>query len=393
MKEESKVLYFCSTTHALIHLIMLSIPIIALFIQEERDLSYTMIMLFIFISGIAYGFGSIPAGYIADKKGSLNAIILGLVIALLGLLALSVVEDLLFMGVGLVIVGIGCSFYHPSGLNLVSIIFQKNRGRAMGVHGFIGTFGQIPSFIIAALVSLYLNWHLVFLLWGCLVLIMLFLSLRLRKYAYYVEKREPVTVGYKSALKTMLSMAIIMVLMLTIFRGLYYRGTITILPFYARDVGGYSKLVASILATIVLIAAAPGHLFGGWLTDKTDAKKPLVLFTALSLVSILLLMSPSFVLFIAGICLFGFSFFSAQPSLNTLIANITTERIRGVFYGITFATRFGLSYIAPLTLGVVADLYSLEYAFYVILVFIIATLITTICIWLFLKEEQIESSA
>jgi MFS family permease len=263
----------------------------------------------------------------------------------------------------------------------------------MGVHGFIGTFGQIPSFIIAALVSLYLNWHLVFLLWGCLVTVMLFLSLKLRGYADELEKRKHIVMDYKSALKTMLSMAIIMVLLLTIFRGLYYRGTITILPFYARDVGGYSKLVASILATIVLIAAAPGHLFGGWFTDKTDAKKPLVIFTVLCLVSIPLLMSTSFVVLIAGICLFGFSFFSAQSSLNTLIANITTERIRGVFYGITFATRFGLSYIAPLTLGIVADIYSLDYAFYIIFVFTIAALITAICVWLFLKDEQIDSGA
>jgi MFS family permease len=138
----------------------------------------------------------------------------------------------------------------------------------------------------------------------------------------------------------------------------------------------------------MLITGLPGHLIGGWLADKHGPIKPLVIFTITAIVGIILCLSLNLWILIIGLCIVGFSFFSAQPAENVLTANVSTLNVRGTLYGLKFLVSFGFSFIALILIGVFGDIYSLSVAFYVILIFAAAALFTVLAIAMKYKEGE-----
>lgn len=353
---------------------MLSIPPLIALIRQEFEFSYTQVFTYVTISGVLYGFGAIPAGYISDKWGSLKTIQLGIAISVAGLIGLFFSSSILAFAFFLIMIGLGSSVYHPSGLNAISKVFIQERGDAMGKHGFIGNFGQVIAPTIAAFLGARFGWRSGFLIWGILGLFLLIWNFYLIK-----ERTEEEVKGssgdYFKALRAIINFSVGLVLVLTILRGLYYRGTVTITPSYITDVLGRSVMQAGLLTSLLLGAGGIAQLIGGRLADKLGTKKPIIIFTILSIVSLtfIVLATNSYVL-IVGIILFGFSFFGAQPAVNTLIAEIAHKSIRGGFYGLTFLTRFGMSFLSPLLAGVIADNFGLTYPYYMFIFFTVLAL-------------------
>jgi MFS family permease len=125
---------------------------------------------------------------------------------------------------------------------------------------------------------------------------------------------------------------------------------------------------------MMLITGLPGHLVGGWMADRYGPIKPLVMFSGLAVLGIFLCLSPNIVVLVLGLCIVGFAFFSAQPAENVLTANVSSLNVRGTLYGLKFLVSFGFSFIALILIGVFGDIYSLVVAFYIIMIFAVATL-------------------
>lgn len=375
LSKEKLILYFCSTTHAFTHAVMLSIPPLIALIRQEFGFSYTQVFTYVTISGMLYGFGAVPAGYMADKWGSLKTIQLGIAVSVAGLMGLFFSSSIPAFALFLIIIGMGSSVYHPSGLNAISKAFAAKRGDAMGKHGFIGNFGQVIAPTVVAFLGAQFGWRSGFLLWGALGVLLLIWNLYLTKSKAEESKKETFSQDYFGSLRRVINFAVGLVLVLTILRGLYYRGTVTITPSYITDVLGRSVMQAGLLTSLLLGTGGVAQLIGGRWVDKLGTKKPIIIFTILSVVSLsfIVIASNSYILMV-GIVLFGFSFFGAQPAVNTLIAEIAHESIRGGFYGLTFLTRFGMSFLSPLLAGVIADNFGLTYPYYMFIFFTVLAL-------------------
>lgn len=245
----------------------------------------------------------------------------------------------------------------------------------MGKHGFIGNFGQIIAPAVAGFLGAEFGWRSGVLIWGALGIFLIIWNLYLIGKQTEKKEKEVTSRDYFSSMKKVINFAVCLVLILTILRGLYYRGTVTITPSYITDVLGRSVMQAGLLTSLLLGAGGIAQLIGGQLADKLGTKKPIILFTFLSIISLSLIVGAQdpYVL-MTGVVLFGFSFFGAQPAVNTLIAEIAHESIRGGFYGLTFLTRFGMSFLSPLLAGVIADNFGLTYSYFLFIFFTILTL-------------------
>ncbi len=369
LSKKKLLLYFCSTSHAFTHAVMLSVPPLIALIRQEFGFSYTQIFTYVTISGMLYGFGAVPAGYISDRWGSLKTIQLGITVSVAGLMGLFFSSTIFTFAFFLIMMGIGSSVYHPSGLNAISKAFTQKRGDAMGKHGFIGNFGQVIAPTVAAFLGAEFGWRSGFLVWGILGIFLLIWSFYLIKMRTEKEVEGP-SKGYFGSLRAIINFSVGLVLILTILRGLYYRGTVTITPSYITDVLGRSVMQAGLLTSLLLGAGGVAQLIGGRLADRLGTKKPIIIFTILSILSLsFIVLAANSYLLIAGVILFGFSFFGAQPAVNTLIAKIAHESIRGGFYGLTFLTRFGMSFLSPLLAGVIADSFGLTYPYFMFIFF------------------------
>jgi MFS family permease len=273
----------------------------------------------------------------------------------------------------------------------VSQLFIKKRGKAMGTFGFLGQLGQFIPPVAAGAIGAYYSWNYIFLVFFILYLIALVVCGPLLKLKIDGEEdiEKPISMEYKKAIKILLSGIVLLVLLLTMLRGNYYRSITTLLPFYTKDILEMEVFTGAVLLSVMLIAGLPGHLIGGWLADKIGPIRPLVIFTLTSVFGVILCLSLNIWIFIAGLCVVGFSFFTAQPAENVLTANVSPLNVRGTLYGLKFFVSFGLSPIALVLIFVLADYTSLSIAFPIILIVTIITMLTVIVIARIYKGPEI----
>jgi MFS family permease len=404
METKKIILYFSSTIHGYTHAVELSLIPLLLLIQSAEtgfDLSWRDTFLFAAASIFLFGFGGLPSGYFADKYGSLKIILCGLIISILSAVGLFFCTNSIQFLVLISLLGLGSSFYHPSGLSLISKFYPDKKGKPMGTHGFVGIFGQIAGPLVAGLMGAIYGWRSVYLFWAIIGLVLVYFNiiLILKRYEMDLKPKQTSSKIEISKLdkKFLFQSIIILVLFLTIFRGWLYRGTVQVLPFYIEyltadmSVGAIAAL-SGFYITLIYLAGSIGQLTGGYLSDKYGHKRPLLLMSILSLISLFFIIKIWFAYSITifgfelplnslalGIIIFGFAFFGGQPIVNALIGDITPERIRGTFFGFTFLTRFGLSSVSLILIAVLASEFILI-AFYLVLVFAIFTIFIVLAI-------------
>ncbi len=423
MENRKKILYFCSADHALTHAVILSLAPLLPAIKDEFDFSYSVSFFFAALNVFVYGTGGIPAGWLSDKIGPLKTLLAGIALVCFSSFALAVSPGPVWFVVFIFLLGLGSSFYHPPGLTAISNSFNEGRGRAMGTHGLIGNVGQFSAPLVAGLIAAVFGWRVNYLIWGVafillgLALLYLMASKADAEITTHLQeakssvgepetgvRKEKRTFINRETLDLVLRPLVFIILVLSIFRGWYYRGVLYLLPFYVEDVYSLSTDSAAALGgtflTFALISGGLGNYTGGRLKDSHGTIFPLLLFTSISLVSMLLMLFNPFTIgeadmsfmgedyhpvlnaFVLGIFLFGFGFFGCQAPLNALIAEMVSAEKRGLLFGISFFTRFGLSALAMIMVGVAAEL-SLLVALSLNLAFILLALGTT----LFLRKR------
>jgi MFS family permease len=389
MNKRQALLSMVSFNHALAHGVVLSIPIAANFIQEQQGLDYFPVFLPISLMLIMYGVGAVVAGYIIDKIGAMKPTFLGIAITATSMLFLGLSGDLLWFSIWTVVAGFGVSFTHPTGLTIVSNLYSKNRGKAMGTFGFIGQFGQVlPPVAIGAIGTFY-HWNLFFLILFLLYVIDLIacgLLLKSRVKPPQEEKFDRRT--YKKAVFSLFFGLIGLVLLLTALRGMHYRGVTSIVTFYTNDILKLDILTGSFFLSMMLASGFPAHLLGGWLTDKKGPILPLIVFSILPIFGIALCLIVNLWTFLAGLAIIGFSFFCAQPAENVLISKVGNLNVRGMLFGLKFLVSFGASFLAPLIIGYLADIFTLTIVFWILLVFASATLVLVSRIAIIYKSSK-----
>lgn len=415
-------LIFCCLAHAFTHAVELSFPVLLLFLQKDfHQEGYTTLALIYAVSLLLFGVGGIPFGILTDRWGGYAVILAGVGLSLVGAglaIVAGEVNSLVLFAVALMMMGLGISTYHPAGLWTLSEAFPRGKGRshAMGLHGFGGSFGQFLSPILSGVGAVLLGWQWVYggLMVMGLALGLIGLPLWL---SWRAENQSSITStdaerssdepnlrsksNYITALRDLWSYTIAVVVALTITRGLFFRGTSAFIPALARDNWGLTAESGGLMLSMMLVAGSLGHLVGGWSHGRYGPRKPLAAFAGLSLLALLLLLwpgEPSVVginvaglvlevplgLGFVGLLLFGFAFFSGQPVINAHIADITPDPVRGLFFGLTFATRFGLASVATGWVGWAADIWSLEVALAMMALPIVAAIINA----LMLKDSK-----
>lgn len=359
-RNEKIVLFLVSLSHLTVHSLMLVFPSVLLVIQEQFNAGLGTLGFIATASAFMFGLGALPTGLIESRLGGRNLLIIYTLSSVLTIIFILITDSLFLLTIGLILLGLSGSIYHPAGLTLISRRMH-NIPRAMAIHGIAGSIGLALGPILAAFFTDLISWKMAYLSLGVVNL-----AIAVAIIILVPRGSDRPEIGTESGPeqnrknRTNRPALGIYYLIIVLF-GLSYAGLTTFMP--AHFTGGTAEIFGHIsptmrgglFTTIVLLSGVIGQILGGYLGNKYN-RTSLVFYTILLNIPFLALvgMVSGWPMIFAGIIL-GIVHFNLQPIGNTLIADLTDSRDRGLGYGISFFLSFGVGSLGAGLSGILAE--------------------------------------
>ncbi len=353
MSRERLNFLFLNVGHFLDHLFMLIFATVAaLRLAEEWGMSYAALIPYATPGFIAFGLGSLPAGWIADKwsrEGMLVVFFVGIgTSSILTSLANSPAE----IALGLLAVGAFASIYHPVGLAMV-VHGRKKTGVPLAINGVYGNLGVAAAALLTGALMDAGGWRSAFVLPGAV-------SIGLgAAYAVFVRgargSRNALPGGAAAAAEpaeaasSINRATFVRVLSVIVFTaalgGLIYQSTTFALPKVfderlgelagsATAIGGYAFGVFAIAALAQLVV--------GYLVDHHALRTVFAFVAGLQAVFFALMHELTGVAAVVVATAFTFVVFGQIPINDVLVSRIAKSEWRSRVYAVRYVVSFSV---------------------------------------------------
>ena len=362
--------------------------VIILSLEQEWNFTYNELISLWTLGALLIGLGALPAGWLSDKwSRSFMMVIMFFGMGFSSILCgLSNEKFLLFLGLSLL--GLSCSIYHPVGIAWV-VNSSDKKGRALGINGIFGGIGIGSGAFIAGLLIKYFDWKVAFILPGIVSIfvgIILFIFIINKHISFQNIKSE--NLHHSNSSNDLILIASIMLFSMFSL-GLTFQIMQTSIPkvFDIRIQNLSTFAIGGIIGVIYCIAGLM-TLVGGIMADKFSLKKIYVIGIAAQV--------PCFfcIAYFTGlplmiVCLIATMFNSSiLPTENILLAKFTPEKHHGLIYGFKFIIAFGS---APIAVFLISKIYekTQEFTNLFYICSILMLLVTLAVLFLPIKNQKI----
>ncbi|WP_193363639.1 MFS transporter [Halogeometricum pallidum] len=387
--------------HGMVHTYELSIPIFVSIWLTEFDvvnLGLTQVEVTAATLGVVvtagyglFGVGALPGGVLVDRIGSRRLISLCLFGMAGSFVLLGLSPNLVVVTLALLCWGAAASVYHPAGLALVSKGVDE-RGTGFAYHGIAGNVGIGLGPLLTAVLLMFMEWTTV-------AMLLSLPALAAGAYAMRAEFDENAAVDadtggsskadagvdslgeFVAESRRMVAGGFVVVFLVVMCSGLYYRGVLTFLPDLLSGLGTFepvplaSLLPAGLAGALgvtadsgqtlqperyfysgLLMVGVLGQYAGGKLTDRLPVEWGLAgSFAVLAVLAVLFLpvVSAGLVPLLAFGAVLGFFLFVIQPFYQATVAEYTPAGTRGLSYGYTYLGVFGVGALGGALAGTI----------------------------------------
>ena len=355
MSDRSRIL-FINVGHGLDHLFLLLYPTVVLTLEGVFGRSYGELLSLAVPGFIAFAAGTLPAGWLGDRwsrPGMLAIFFVGIGLsAILTGFARTPFE----LAVGLTLIGLFASIYHPIGVAML-VEGREKVGKLLGINGVAGNLGLAAAAIVAASLSDAVSWRAAFIVPGAVSLFigLAFIALCRQWRNSGVETARPSLGGGWGRPSRTLVRLVLVIGVATALTGLTFQTTTIALPkLFDEGLAGIADgaLGVGALVSVVIAIAAFAQIGVGWLIDRYPAKPVwiAVLFAQAPLIAAagvlaghgLLIVALAMMMVVVG----------EIPIQDALVTRYTAERWRARVFGVKFLLGLGASAVAaPLVAG------------------------------------------
>jgi len=362
--------------HVFVHLLMLIFPTVVLSLGPSWGMSYDALLPLSLGGFIAYGAGSLPAGWLGDRWSRRGMMIAFFV----GSGAASILTGLatgpFALATGLTLIGLCASIYHPVGIAM--LVKDRNQvGRALGVNGFFGNIGIAAAALVAGTAADYLGWRAAFILPGAISVLLGigFAMLTPADHGRPVAKQALRNTRPRRDIALRLIAA---VLLAAVADSLVFNATTIAMPkVFEERVATLSHSSAEIGALVsgVYVIAALAQIWVGHLIDRHALHRILIPLASLQVVLLLVVGGTSGYLMVATTTAMMFVVFGLIPIMDAAVAKYVDDRWRSRVYAVSYVVSFG---IGPAAIPLIAALHGesggFPYLFFVLALIAVGTL-------------------
>jgi MFS family permease len=373
---EKRFWMICFTHMFLEVYLMIQVALIPVYIKEFQ-LSLLEASLVATVPSIVQLLMNVPSGFITDRFNPKHLLFASMMIEGISALALSQTNSFWTLVLAMSVLKISSPVYHIAGLSQISRSVEQNRmSRSIGFHNALGGLGVAIGLLTLTVSLPTIGWRGAYLAWAFPVLVWGFIILGFLKVERSSEKKVAETGSSLSRMVVLLSGAFVIFLAATGLREVGNTVTTTYMTTYLVQFRGLSETTASLIFGLGPFMGVMGSLSGGLIGEKMDPKKALSLAILGCAISLALLGATSQLFLLAGLYVV-YSFFSNSiwVPMNTMVADISPSKDRGLSYSIYFFSEGLIASIAPTAAAAVIGLYDIWYIIPFSIAFLIAGLV------------------
>jgi len=325
-------------------------------IESDLNLSHADAGSLFFLISLGYFISLTGAGFISYRLNHKRTILLSNTALGFALIGTAFCEEVWAIRAGLFMLGITAGLYLPSGMAmLTSLIPARRWGKAIAIHELAPNLGFVAAPLVSEAVLVWFSWRAVFLLLGCVTLIMS------PVFYYYSRGGEfrgetPNFVSFRQLFGNLSFWVMMLLFSLGIISTL---GVYTMLPLYLVTEHSIDRNVANTLIALSRISGVIMAFVGGWATDRFGSRQTLRIVLLLTgLVTLFLsVASSSYILYFVFLQpLIAVCFFPAGFAALSLIVPVELRNIAISFtLPMAFLIGGGLS---PVFIGIIGDISS-----------------------------------
>ncbi|PSW22297.1 MFS transporter [Photobacterium sanctipauli] len=350
--------------HALNHFLILIFPTAVLGLQHEWGMAYSELIQLGTLGVLAYGVGALPSGWLGDhwsRKGMMYLFFFGMGGASI---LTAFAQTPLQLSLGVALIGLFASIYHPVGLAIVFTTATKT-GRAIAINGLAGNLGLACAALVTSFLTQSMGWQAAFLIPGVVCLAAGGIYHQVARGLDYlsddadqqsVSTRERNASGNSAYIQEPVWLRLfISIAVIATFGGLVFQSLTTVLPKILQGTFDISLSAVGLLATTIFAVAALAQLVIGELLDKVEARTLLI--CVVSAQAAFLLMSAFSSAWWLVVCLIGlvFSMYAQIPINDWLIGKYASSQWRSRVYAVKYLLSFSTG---PVAYWLIATIYA-----------------------------------
>jgi len=325
--------------------------------KDTFNLSNTMAQLLPFMGFIMFGLLSVPMGIFQDKKGKKFALMMGMIIALIGLV-LPLLGGMTSYGLLLLTVlllGAGATTLQVAGNPIMRDVSPEGKySRNLSLAQFVKAIGSLSGSLIPFFAARYwgLDWTILFPIYSSILLIVIIVVGFLR---IDEKKQENEQVVNLTSCLSLLKNKYVLSMVLTIF--VYVGAEVSMssgVPIFLEDQFGIDIKTLGVLGSgFFFLAILIGRFLGSIILNWISAKRFFLLTSVISLIGFIGLFTGNQIIAISSIFLIGLGFANIFPLVFSITVDNMPERTNELS-GLMVMAIFGGA-IVPFLMGIMAD--------------------------------------
>ena len=340
---------FSNTGHALSHLFMMIYPTVVLALEVEFSQPYHVLISLMLAGNILFGAAALPAGYLGDKWGAINMMVVFFLGTGLSAILVGFANNEIQIVLSFALVGFFGSIYHPVGIAWIARTIN-NRGKALGINGVFGSAGMGIAPIMAGILTDLFSWRAAFIIPGifCVAIgvILLIFSFKGLIQEYEPEVERDIPESPEGDMKK----GILLLLFTVACTGLIYQATSFMLPklieMRLSDFLGDGLIGVGAMVSTIYFLSGGMQLLGGWMADRFQLKRVYLICWVLQVPLLIIAGFLNTALIFPVLAMMVVANTIGSPAENRLFARYSPPQWRSTAFGVKFVLALGVAALA-----------------------------------------------
>jgi FSR family fosmidomycin resistance protein-like MFS transporter len=378
-------LAFLASTHFVIHVYTMLLPVLLLPLQEELGVSLVQISLLASIPRLLNVFIYLPTGAISDRYPS-QMLTLSFVVTAAGAILVPLSRSFPLLILGFTLISVGSTLYHPPSLKMASEYDPNRMSLSMGIHNVGSSLGFAAGPLLLGYMMVNSDWRNSYYVWATLTVTTAALSYRYAR-RHLRGSGEDSSLGQSTVkgLRSLMTRGFLMVVAVSTLVETVFNILVTYIPAYFTIQLGMTYSLSSTITGLGPLTGLAGSFLGGYSGVRFGNYRMGV--AVLASIAVLLMAFPNLTALWLVIAVYGLSRClqaTFMPLMNSMIADNSDANSRSLGYSFNFVV---VSLMASISITVTSMLIE-SYGTTVIFPISIAAIIPSAILIILLRRQS-----